>query len=71
MYWQKTDRITLKKINQLIQDCLRNPYSGLGKVEFLKENLSGYISRRIDKEHRLVYTVYEDRIHIISCRYHY
>jgi len=71
LYWQKTDKNILKRINELIKDCLRTPFYGIGKPEALKENLQGYWSRRITEEHRLVYTVIEDRLHIIQCRYHY
>jgi toxin YoeB len=71
IYWQNTDRKILKKINELIRDSLRTPFEGIGKPEPLKGNLSGCWSRRIDSEHRLVYKVYDDRIHILQCRYHY
>ncbi|MGA0557685.1 Txe/YoeB family addiction module toxin [Larkinella sp. VNQ87] len=71
LYWQKTDKNVLKRINELIKDCLRTPFQGIGKPEALKENLQGYWSRRITEEHRLVYTVIDDRLHIIQCRYHY
>ena len=71
LYWQKTDKNILKRINELIKDCLRTPFYGIGKQEPLKENLQSYWSRRITEEHRLVYTVIEDRLHIIQCRYHY
>lgn len=71
LYWQPQDRKTLKRINLLVQDALRNPFSGLGKPEPLKENLSGFWSRRIDDTHRLVYTVQEGDLAIIACRYHY
>ena len=62
---------TLKRINRLIKDTLSTPFKGIGKPEPLKENLSGYWSRRIDETNRLVYRVGEDYIKIISCRYHY
>jgi toxin YoeB len=71
LYWQKTDKNTLKRINELIKECLRTPFEGRGKPEALKANLSGYWSRRITDEHRLVYRVHNDRIHILQCRYHY
>ncbi len=71
LYWQKHDKKMLKRINMLIKDTLRDPYSGLGKPEALKANLSGFYSRRIDIEHRLVYAIEEKQIVIISCRYHY
>ena len=71
LYWQKTDKKMLKKINELIKDIKRNPYTGIGKPEPLKHELQGCFSRRINQEHRLVYEVYEDSVHLISCRYHY
>ncbi len=71
LYWQKYDKTVLKRINELIKDTLRDPFHGIGKPEPLKENLRGYWSRRITDEHRLVYTVLSDRLHIIQCRYHY
>ena len=57
--------------SELIKDCIRNPFDGIGKAEPLKGDLSGFWSRRIDQEHRLVYTIEEDEIIIIACRYHY
>lgn len=71
LYWQKEDRKILKKINALIKDVQRTPYEGLGKPEALKFDLAGLWSRRIDREHRLVYTVEENDLLIYSCRYHY
>ncbi len=65
------DRKLLKRINLLIQDILRTPFEGIGKPEPLKGELSGYWSRRINDEHRLVYTVRADNVVIIACRYHY
>ena len=70
-YWQKQDRKTLKRINTLIKDIQRNSYDGLGKPEPLIGNLSGYWSRRIDNFNRIVYTVENSSIIIISCRGHY
>lgn len=70
-YWQGQDRKTLKRINALIQDCMRTPFSGIGKPEPLRENLSGFWSRRIDETNRLVYTAEKDDLVIIACRYHY
>lgn len=70
-YWQKQEKKTLKRINKLIIDTQRSPFEGLGKPEALKENLSGFWSRRIDETHRLVYTVDDNQLIIISCRYHY
>ncbi|ELS03155.1 toxin-antitoxin system, toxin component, Txe/YoeB family [Xenococcus sp. PCC 7305] len=71
LYWQNQDKKTLKRINKLIQNSLTTPFEGIGKPEPLKENLSGYWSRRIDETNRLVYRVTNDYIKIISCRYHY
>ena len=71
LYWQTQDKKTLKRINQLLQDIERNGYSGIGKPEPLKENLSGFWSRRIDDANRLVYCVDGDDLVIIACRYHY
>ncbi len=70
-YWQGQDRKTIKRINTLIKDCLRCPFDGIGKPEPLKENLSGFWSRRIDDTHRLVYCVEERSLVIIACRHHY
>jgi len=71
IYWQSQDRKTLKRINKLIIDAQRDPFEGIGKPESLKENLSGFWSRRIDDSNRLVYAVDENQLTIISCRYHY
>jgi len=71
LYWQGQDRKTLRRINKLIKDALRTPFDGLGKPEPLKENLSGFWSRRIDHSNRLVYAVDNNQVTIISCRYHY
>jgi len=71
LYWQTQDKKTLKRINKLIADAKRSPFEGIGKPEPLKENLSGFWSRRIDDTHRLVYAVDEPSITILSCRYHY
>ncbi len=71
VYWQSQDRKTLKRINRLINDVKRSPFEGIGKPEPLKENLSGFWSRRIDDTNRLVYAVNKQTITIISCRYHY
>ena len=71
LYWQSQDKKTLKRINRLIQNILTNPFEGIGKPEPLKENLSGYWSRRIDETNRLVYKVDNEYVIIISCRYHY
>ena len=69
--WQSDDRKMLRKINVLIRDIQRTPCQGLGKPESLKFDLTGYWSRRIDREHRLVYQVTGEEILIYSCRYHY
>ncbi|CAM4053526.1 Txe/YoeB family addiction module toxin [Vibrio neonatus] len=71
LYWQTQDKKTLKRINKLINDVKRSPFEGIGKPEPLKENLSGFWSRRIDDTNRLVYAVDDQVITIISCRYHY
>ena len=71
LYWQSQDKKTLKRINKLIQNTLTTPFKGIGKPEPLKENLSGYWSRRIDETNRLVYRVTDKYIKVISCRYHY
>ena len=70
-YWQYQDKKTLKKINLLIKDIQRDSFQGIGKPEPLKENLSGYWSRRIDDANRIVYTIEETCIKIISCKGHY
>lgn len=69
--WIDEDRKMLKRINELIKEIQRTPYEGKGKPEALKYDLAGWWSRRIDREHRLVYQVRENEIQIISCRYHY
>jgi toxin YoeB len=69
--WQTEDKKILKKINVLIKDIQKTPYSGLGKPEPLKYDLAGFWSRRIDREHRLVYQVFGSEILIYGCRYHY
>ncbi|GAB3038948.1 Txe/YoeB family addiction module toxin [Spirosoma pulveris] len=71
IYWQQTEKSVLRRINELIKECLRTPFEGKGKAEPLKESLSGFWSRRITDEHRLVYRVEADRIHIIQCHFHY
>jgi len=71
VYWQGQDKKTLKRINKLIDATKRDPLEGIGKPEALKENLSGFYSRRIDDVNRLVYAIDDDYITIISCRYHY
>lgn len=71
LYWQQTDKSTLKKINSLIKEIMRTPFEGSGKPEPLKHNLAGFWSRRITQEHRLVYAIADDEVQIASCRYHY
>jgi len=71
MKWNQDDKKTFRKINQLIKECCRTPTEGIGKPEALKENLTGYWSRRITKEHRLVYKFDNDTVLFIMCRYHY
>ena len=71
IYWQTQDKKTLKRINKLIDDTKRQPFEGIGKPEPLRENLSGFWSRRIDDANRLVYAVDDNFITVISCRYHY
>ena len=71
LYWQKNDKKNLKRINTLIKDLKRNPFEGIGKPEPLKHQLQGCWSRRIDNEHRLLYEINDDAIHIVSCRFHY
>jgi len=69
--WQSEDKKMLRKINELIKDIQRNPFEGKGKPEPLKYDLAGFWSRRIDREHRLVYHFSGNELQIISCRYHY
>ena len=69
--WQNQDKNTLKRINELIKDTTRDPFDGIGKPEALKGNLSGFYSRRINSEHRLVYAVDETTIYIIAGKGHY
>ena len=71
LYWQQTDKKILKRINTLLQEITRQPYEGIGDPEPLKHNWSGYWSRRVDREHRLVYKVRDKGIVVVQCRYHY
>ena len=71
LYWQRTDRKVLRRINELIRDIQRNGNEGIGKPEPLRHHLSGYWSRRIDGEHRLVYRIEGDDLLIAQARYHY
>jgi len=70
-YWLNNDKRILHRINVLIKDTLRNPFDGIGKPEPLKHEWKGFWSRRINDEHRLVYTVQNDQLIIAQCRYHY
>lgn len=71
LFWQENDRKILKRINALIKDTQRNPFEGLGNPEPLKHQFSGFWSRRIDREHRLVFQVENDTLVIAQCRFHY
>jgi toxin YoeB len=71
LFWQATDKKKIKRINELLKDISRNPFEGIGKPEPLKHKYSGYWSRRIDSEHRLIYKVVEIQIWIAKCRFHY
>ena len=71
LYWQAQDEKMLARVNALIKDCTRSPFQGIGKPEPLRGNLSGWWSRRIDHEHRLVYRVEAGALLIAQCRYHY
>jgi len=71
LHWQASDKAKLRRVNALIKDIMRSPFEGIGDPEPLKHNLSGYWSRRIDREHRLVYKIEADDLVIAQCRYHY
>lgn len=71
LFWQSQDKKTLKRINAVIKEMQREPYSGIDKPEPLKGNLSGWWSRRIDGCNRIVYYIKDETLHIISCRGHY
>ena len=71
LYWQSQDKKTLKRINQLLTDISRNGYTGMGKPEPLKHELTGYWSRRIDEVNRLVYRITDDTIEVLQCKGHY
>ena len=71
LYWQETNKKYVKKINKLLKDISRQPFTGIGKPEPLKFQYAGYWSRRIDGEHRLIYKVKNDEIQIAKCRFHY
>ena len=71
LYWQKTDKAMVKRINALIKDIQREPFAGIGKPEPLKHGLSRYWSRRINDEHRIVYKVVDNNFYLAQLRYHY
>ncbi|WOK08094.1 Txe/YoeB family addiction module toxin [Imperialibacter roseus] len=71
LHWQQTDKKMLRRINELIKQCQRTPFEGSGKPEPLRSNLSGWWSRRMDHEHRLVYKAEGDSLYILQCRKHY
>ncbi len=71
LLWQANDRPVLRKLNRLIEAITRDPYEGIGKPEPLRFDYTGYWSRRITDEHRLIYKVEGDALYIVQCRYHY
>jgi toxin YoeB len=71
LHWQQTDRKMLQRINELVRDTMRNPFTGIGKPEPLKGNLRGWWSRRINDEHRPVYRVENQVLIVMQCRFHY
>ena len=71
VYWQTQDKRMLKKVNELVKDCQRNPFEGIRKPEPLRGDLAGSWSRRITDEHRLIYVVSDKEIRVVACRYHY
>lgn len=71
LYWQKTDKKILKRINRLIKEIMRSPDEGIGKPEKLRYSFSGYSSRRINEEHRIVYKVTDNTLYLVQLRYHY
>lgn len=71
LYWQKSNKKVLKRINKILKDISRHPFEGIGKPEPLKHKYKGFWSRRIDAEHRIIYAVREDEILIAKCRFHY
>ena len=70
-HWEETDKKVFRRIKDLIKDISRNPFEGIGKPEPLKHELSGYWSRRITDEHRLVYKVADNTVYILACKKHY
>ncbi len=71
LYWQENDLKLLARVNELIKEIRRAPFEGIGKPEPLKGKLSGHWSRRINREHRFVYKIKDDCVHVAQCRYHY
>ena len=71
LHWQATDRALLERVNVLVKECSRTPFSGIGKPEPLRGGMAGWWSRRINREHRLVYRPTEDGLLIAQCRFHY
>lgn len=71
LYWNTYDKSKVKRINQLIKEIQRHPYAGSGKPEALRNKLSGFWSRRIDLEHRLIYRIKDQYVELIKCRSHY
>ncbi len=71
LHWQTEDKKILKKVNALLKEMIRSPFEGTGNPEALKHNLTGFWSRRITDEHRIVYSVDVDVILVVKCRYHY
>ena len=71
LYWQRTDKKVLRRVNALLKEVQRSPFTGVGKPEPLRHNLSGYWSRRVTDEHRLIYKIEGDGLLIVQLRYHY
>ena len=71
LHWQNADRQVLRRVNRLLEECLRDPFDGIGKPEQLRHALAGAWSRRITEEHRLVYLVDSDDLVVLQARYHY
>mgnify|MGYP001205318613 CR=1 FL=1 len=71
LYWLENDRVMLERLSRLISECQRTPLAGIGKPEPLRGSLSGWWSRRLSAEHRLIYRATEQGIHILRCRFHY
>ena len=71
LYWQKTDKRVLRRVHELIKATQRTPFEGIGKPERLKHQFQGLWSRRITDEHRLIYEIVDNAVHVIACRFHY